>query len=298
MLQPPTLHELNDSVSQVETYKKSIISLKTLMDIHISSSINFKNSIQDLFSSLYQFFSNNDLSLLQYSTFLNIIGVPLNKLFESYNQIMKDLFHQVSEWALVIDAIDKILDKKSQSKKVYEHYKEKMQNTNNSMNTSKVEFKYIKAKEDYDNICNETYYEIQKILYKKQAIVDPLVNKLISAERDFYKNANNIYQNYQEAIENKALNYSNRYNNKNAEYISSNKNQCSNNRSYTPELIHNYCNDSNEIVNQPKNGHNSMSLCTNKSKKAKIRQKPNYYYSKEFYFSNENSKSNSNINIY
>lgn len=296
MLQLPTLHELNNSVSQVETYKKSLISLKTLINFHISSSINFKNSTQDLFSSLYQFFSHNDLSLLQYSTFLKTVGVSLDKLFESYNQIMKDLFHQVSEWELVINAIDKSLDKKNQSKKVYEHYKEKMQNSNNNMNSSKLEYKFIKAKENYDNVCNETYYEIQKILSEKHAIVAPLVNKLISTERDFYKNANNIYQKYKETIENKPLNYSNCYHYKNAECISLNKIQCSNNRSYTPELIHNYCNDSSEIVNQPKNGYDSISLCTNKYKKAKIKQKPNYYYSKEFYFSKENSKSN--INIY
>lgn len=298
MLQSPTLHELNDSLSQVETYKKSIISLKTLMNVHISSSINFKNSTQDLFSALYPFFSNNDLGLSQYNAFLNTVGVRFDKLFESYNQIMKDLFHQVNEWARVIDTIDKSIDKKNQSKKVYEHYKEKMQNSNNSMNASKVEYKFIKAKEDYDNICNETYYEIKKILSQMQAIVAPFVSKLISTERDFYKNANNIYQQYQEAIENNTISYSNKYNYKNPENISSNTIQYSNNRSLTPELIRNYCNDSNEIVNQQKTGINSMNLSTNKYKKVKIRQKPNYYYNKEFYFSKENSKSNSNLNIY
>ena len=298
MLKSPTLHELNDSLSQVETYKKSIISLKTLMNVHISSSINFKNSTQDLFSALYPFFSNNDLGLSQYNAFLNTVGVRFDKLFESYNQIMKDLFHQVNEWARVIDTIDKSIDKKNQSKKVYEHYKEKMQNSNNSMNASKVEYKFIKAKEDYDNICNETYYEIKKILSQKQAIVAPLVSKLISTERDFYKNANNIYQQYQETIENNTISYSNKYNYKNPENISSNTIQYSNNRSLTPELIRNYCNDSNEIVNQQKTGINSMNLSTNKYKKVKIRQKPNYYYNKEFYFSKENSKSNSNLNIY
>ena len=73
---------------------------------------------------------------------------------------------------------------------------------------------------------------------------------------------------------------------------------------YTPsynlkvDALKNQLASNQQNLDQQKTGINSMNLSTNKYKKVKIRQKPNYYYNKEFYFSKENSKSNSNLNIY
>ena len=273
MLYSPTLHELNESLHQIDQYKSNLLSLKSLFSSHIKFAVSFKTSTQDLFASLSSFLINNELST-SIAQFISI-GSSIDNILDIYSKSMMNLFNDVSSFASTVELIDKVIEARNEKKKVYEYYKDKIQNIDiNIAISNKIDVKYNKAKEDFDTICTKTYHQISQILSNQSSLISPILTQFISTQKDFYKNAYGIYNSFDSQ------------NSKASPYI---KQKVPNSVTYSKTSF------KRSLTPEP----SSKKESNGKYIKLKINQKPNYYYSKKFYNSNSreiNALYNNTIN--
>ena len=93
------------------------------------------------FASLSSFLINNELST-SIAQFISI-GSSIDNILDIYSKSMMNLFNDVSSFASTVELIDKVIEARNEKKKVYEYYKDKIQNIDiNIAISNKIDVKY------------------------------------------------------------------------------------------------------------------------------------------------------------
>ena len=135
-----------------------------------------------------------------------------HKALENEYSNCKDLIYKIAQdtikWDTCFTEIDTLIKQRSEKRKAYDHYDEKMEKLvkernerfakNKGESAKDVEIferneeKFKSAASDYVKLSNQTYYKIQDFLDSRYPLLTQVISEFIIAEQNFYTKAAEI----------------------------------------------------------------------------------------------------------
>ena len=204
--------EFNSKVEELNSIMNSMKTITSIIKNFPNQTMGLKNFCQSIYNHLTECYKGNSI----YIPFITDVCDSHKKIEIAYLNLCENIIKIENgnlEWNKKFTEVQNSLNNREETRKVYDHYDEKMEklvkDRNNKLSKGenehikdiekfeRNEVKYKKAASDFIQMSNYSYRIIQDLLDYRYKILNPIICNVVNEEKIFFDACSNFFSKFE-----------------------------------------------------------------------------------------------------